>query len=138
MLCREQIAQLREYAGELEKRGAGVWVIGSGTVEQARAFAAGIPFRVLTDETLDAYRLAGFRHGWRTILNLASARRYLKSWRKGFRPGRLEGSATQQGGALVVAPGGRTLFHYVSRFSGDHPDPTEILRALPPPSPPRV
>lgn len=132
MLCREQVAQLREYAEEFEKRGAEVFVVGSGTAEQARAFAAGMPFRVLTDDTLEAYRLAGFRRGWRTILNLASARRYFDSWRKGFRPGRLEGSATQQGGALVVEPGGRTLFHYISRFSGDHPDPTDILRALPP------
>ncbi len=130
MLCREQVAQLRDFEKEFKKLHAEVLVIGNGTIDQARDFASAVVFPVLTDETLDTYRLAGFRSGWRTILNLASARRYFESWRKGFRPAALQGSALQQGGVIVIGAGGRALFHYVSRFSGDHADPAEILRAL--------
>src|SRR5207248_510961 len=40
------------------------------------------------------------------------------------------GDAWQQGGALVVQPGGKVTFRYVSLGPGDHPGPTTLLAAL--------
>ena len=48
----------------------------------------------------------------------------------GFRQGKTAGDAWQQGGALVVQPGGKVTFRYVSLGPGDHPGPTTLLAAL--------
>ena len=42
----------------------------------------------------------------------------------------LAGDAWQQGGALVVQPGGKVTFRYVSLGPGDHPRPAALLAAL--------
>ena len=45
----------------------------------------------------------------------------------------MQGSALQQGGALVIDRGGRVLYRFVSRTGGDHVDPANLIESLPGP-----
>jgi hypothetical protein len=125
---------LRRHAEEFAQAGARLVVIGNGWPAMAKAFAArtGFPPSVtlLTDPGRETYRLAGFKrsvlltlgpHAW-----LGAARALLR----GFRQGRFAGDAWQQGGALVVAPGGKVLYRHVSLAPGHYPSPRSMLQAL--------
>ena len=107
-------------------------MVGSGSVSQARAFREeqGLTFPLYTDPSLGAYRKAGLRHGLASSLDPRIAARALDAFRHGFRQVGTQGPAMQQGGAFVIAAGGRLLFEHVSRFAGDNADPADILRAL--------
>ncbi len=132
MFCREQIAQLREWVARFRERGAELVVVGNGTVDQARAFREeqGLTFPLYTDPALGAYRRAGLRSGLASSVHPAIAWRGLEALAHGFRQGPVLGSALQQGGAFVIARGGRLLYEHVNRYAGDHPDPADLLRAL--------
>ena len=52
------------------------------------------------------------------------------TWRAGFRQSHVAGDALQQGGVVVIAPGGVELFRFISSEAGDHPAPADILTAL--------
>ena len=56
---------------------------------------------------------------------------FLHARQKGFKQGRTQGDPWQQGGSLVIAPGGEVLYHYVSATPGDHAPPEELLRHVP-------
>jgi len=48
----------------------------------------------------------------------------------GFRQKGVQGDATQQGGVLVVEPGGRIVYHHISEYPGDNASPDEIRSHL--------
>jgi hypothetical protein len=130
------VAELRPRAEEFSRKGATLAVIGNGWPQMAKAFAerTGFPpsVRVLTDPTRRAFEAAGLlRSRWRTLFDPQALVRWLRARRKGFRQGRTQGDAWQQGGSLVVLPGGRVAFRYVSSAPGDHPSPDALLAALP-------
>lgn len=119
---------------EIRGRGAELVVVGNGTVEQARAFrlAQDLTFPLYTDPSLGAYRRAGLRSGLASSLHPGIAPSALRAFARGFRQTTTQGHALQQGGAFVIAPGGRLLFQHVNRYAGDQPDLGELLRALTP------
>jgi hypothetical protein len=133
MLCREQVAQLRDALPGIRARGAGLIVVGNGTPAMAAAFQRewAPDLAVFTDPGREAYRALGLGHGLTTFSwsTLVSARR---AWRGGFRQGRTQGDPWQQGGVFVLGPGATTRYAYVSRVSGDHPDVAEVLAAVAP------
>ena len=45
----------------------------------------------------------------------------------GFRQGKVRGDPWQQGGVLVVLPGGRVVYRYLSSAAGDHPAPAAVV-----------
>ena len=132
MFCREQVAQLRGIDDAVRQAGAHIAVVGNGTVEQARAFrdAEDVPFDLYVDPELAAYGAAGLRRGVRTALNLSTVRASARALRGGFRQTAVAGDPWQQGGAFVIARGGRVLFAYVSRAAGDHPEPGDLVESL--------
>jgi hypothetical protein len=123
---------VRELLPGARRLGAEVYVIGNG----ARHFIAG--FRettgydgaILTDPALATFAAAGLRRGLRTVLTVATIVRSIGAWRRGFRQGRTQGSALQQGGTLVIGPDGTTLLHHISDGPGDHASNDAILAAL--------
>ncbi len=137
---------MRDVSAEIRRHGADLAVVGTGTVEEARAFAdaRALPFPLYTDPTRDSYRQANLRRGILSSVNPRIALHALRAFRQGHRQTATQGDPLQQGGVFVIAPGGRLLFAYRSREAGDHPDPRDILRALaadaetaaaPPPAP---
>jgi hypothetical protein len=127
---------LRPHAEAFAKAGANLAVIGNGWPAMAKSWATHVGFppsvAVLTDPSRKAYDLAGMkRSAVLTLLNPRSVLRWLRARAHGFRQGKLAGDAWQQGGALVVEPGGRITYRYVSLGPGDHPTPQALLAALP-------
>lgn len=123
---------MRERVEEIRQRGAELVVIGSGSVEQARAFHAEqkLTFPLYTDPSAESYRRAGLRRGVASTLGPRAAWHALGALRQGFRQRRTQGHPTQQGGAFVIERGGRLSYQYVSREAGDHPPIDDLLRAL--------
>ncbi len=132
MFCKQQVAQLRGVVEEIRGKKAELFVVGNGNAKQAKKFheEQKMISPLLTDPSLRTYRAAGFKSGMGTVANLRSARRAAAALVQGFLQTRTQGTADQQGGALVIAPGGKELYRYVSQEAGDHPDPKDLVRAL--------
>ena len=126
---------MRPRAEEFEKAGARLAVIGNGWPAMAKSWAQHVGFppsvAVLTDPSGTAYDLAGMKRSLTlTLLNPRAAARWVRARFRGFRQGKAAGNVWQQGGALVVLPGGKAAFRYVSMGPGEHPDPDTLVRAL--------
>src|SRR5947207_15980711 len=65
-----------------------------------------------------------------TLFNPFALVRWGRAQLHGFRQGKTARDAWQRGGALVVQPGGKVTFRYVSLGPGDHPGSTTLLAAL--------
>lgn len=124
----------REIAGELERSGAEMSVIGNGQPSFIDGFRdkAGYRGPLYTDPGRRTYRALGFRRGVRAAaLNLGTVRAAVGAYREGFRQTRTAGDPWQLGGVLVVRPGGEIAYEYASEFAGDHPEASAIAAALP-------
>jgi hypothetical protein len=125
---------LRPHAEEFEKAGAKLAVIGNGWPAMAKSWAEhnGFPpsVAVLTDPTRKAYELAGLKRSAAATLGPRAAMNFLRALRRGFRQGRIKGDPWQQGGSLVVRPGGKVVFRHVSSAPGDHAGASTLLGVL--------
>jgi hypothetical protein len=126
------VVQLHHAIEQIHAAGAEVYVIGHG----APMFIAGLRETtgftgpVYTDPTLAVQRAAQLRHGLGSMLSLAAGARTIRAAARGFKQGSVQGDATQQGGALVIAPGGEVRYHHISKSPGDNADVADLLRAL--------
>ena len=132
MFCREQVAQLRDIYEEVRALDSEVVAIGSGQPFQAKAFAEEreIPFPLLVDPELTAYRAAQLKRPRLALLKPAVYKSGLRALRNGFRQGRTEGDAFQTGGAFVLGPADAVHYAQISKHPGDHADPAELLEEL--------
>jgi alkyl-hydroperoxide reductase/thiol specific antioxidant family protein len=125
---------LRPHADEFEKAGAKLAVIGNGQPAMAKSWARhnGFPpsVAVLTDPARKSYDVAGLKRSFTATLKPAAAVSFVRALRRGFRQGRIQGDPWQQGGALVVRPGGKVVFQHVSSAPGDHASASTLLAAL--------
>lgn len=123
---------MRDFVEPIRARGGELVAIGNGSVEQARTFhdEQQMAFRLLTDPSRKTYAAAGMKSGIGRTIGLSPLLRGLSVMRAGFRQGRTKGAAFQQGGALVIARGGKELFRFVAEGAGHHPDPQEMVAAL--------
>ena len=123
---------MRDFVEPIRERGGELIAIGNGSARQAKAFREEqqMAFRLLTDPSRKTYQAAGFKRGVTSTLGPGSLVRGLGALRKGFFQGRTKGDAFQQGGALVIAPGGKELYRFVSEEAGQHPDPRDLVDAL--------
>jgi hypothetical protein len=134
--CREQVAELRPHADEIEKAGARLVIVGNGWPAMAKDFAAraGLPASatLLTDPSLQSYVAAGLKRSALLTLGPKGILPWLRARKKGFKQGRIKGDPWQQGGALVIARGGEVRFRQVSSGPSDQADPAALLSALRP------
>lgn len=124
--------QLHRDHDLLRQSGAVLHIIGNGAPMFIAGFReeTGYTGPLYTDPTLKAYEAAQLERGVLSTLNLASLGRSIGSLRRGFRQGRTQGDALQQGGVLVIAPGNRVLWQHVSRGPGDNATAAEIAAAI--------
>ena len=129
LFCKQQVAEIAPFLGRIRAAGAELFVIGQGSVEEAREFRDEhrLEMRLLTYPTRQAYCALGMRRGAASALKPAVVLRGLEAMRQGFRQTRTKGDPLQQGGVLVIAPGGEERYRYISQFAGDHPAPAGIL-----------
>jgi hypothetical protein len=132
MLCREQVAQLRDALPGIRARGAELLVVGNGTPAMAAEFQRerAPDLAVVVDPGREAYRALGLKHGLGATFSWSTVKNARRAWSRGFRQGRTRGDAWQQGGVFVLGPGAVTRFAHVSQASGDHPDVRDVLAAL--------
>lgn len=132
MLCSEQIAQLSEIEDQINELGAELFVIGSGAVGQAAAARERLnsPFVFLVDSGRESFKVANLRRDFGSTVNIRTVPAIFRAWRKGHRQKRMQGDPFQQGGALVVMPGGTVAYKFISQFGGDHADPQDIVATL--------
>src|SRR4051812_814796 len=122
MFCREAAAQLREILPELRKGGADLYVIGSGTPEQAKHFMerSKLDAKAFVSQDLRAYEAAKLRRSFLSVVNPSLVKNFFRARvGGGFKQGRTQGDTWQQGGVVVVAPGGKVLFHHADNAAGD-------------------
>jgi peroxiredoxin len=137
LFCKELVADVRARLGELHGRGASVVIVGNGSVDDARVFAAehAAGMTVVTDPNREAYCAVGMKRGVGTALSFGVARRAARAMARGFRQTRTQGDPFQQGGIVVVGADGDVLYRFVSDEAGEHPSLDDVLAALPHASP---
>jgi peroxiredoxin len=133
LFCHQMVNDLVVYIPRLVERGARVVIIGNGTLEQARHFfserrlpRAGVD--VVTDPRRESYAAAGLERGMLRTFNARSAAAYGAARGQGHRVTGLLGDLTQLGGLFVIQPPATLVYAHRSRFAGDHPDMTQVLR----------
>lgn len=123
---------MREHYGAILQAGGELSLVGSGQVFQAKAFKDEwkLPFRLLVDPQRLAYQAAELERGVLRTLSARSLGYAFSALRKGFRQGPQQGDNFQQGGALVIAPGGAIRFRQASQRTGDHASIEDLLLAV--------
>jgi hypothetical protein len=123
---------LRERRADVERAGARLIIVGSGSTPHARHFqknhAPGIA--VFSDPSLRAYRALGMRRSVAATLGLRSLVGGVGSTLRGNLQGLTRGDPWQQGGLFVVVPGGEVIFGQRNRDPADRPRVDEALTAL--------
>jgi hypothetical protein len=122
---------LRRIDEGLREAGAEPVVIGSGTPEQARHFReeTGLRASVLCDPARRSYALARMKRGLLRSVGPRSALYAVGSLLRGHLPGRTQGDATQQGGALVVTREGRVVYAHQNEVAGEPLRAEDLLAA---------
>jgi hypothetical protein len=124
------VARITARKAEFEAAGVGVASIGNGTALMARDFVAQfqVTIPVFTDPSRLVYQAAGLKRKFG--LNLTMLGRAKDAWKDGFRQGRTQGDALQQGGVIVLDAVGRVVFHHVDEDAGDHAPMDDLLAAV--------
>ena len=123
---------MRGEKDEIEALGGRLVFVGSGSPAFARDFRAerAPDCTVLSDPVAASYRAIGARHGVISTLSPAMISAALRARRSGARQARVQGRPMQQGGVVVMLPGDRVAWSYISRHAGDHPEPAAVVSAL--------
>lgn len=112
---------MRAREAHIAAAGAVLVFIGTGTPEQAAAFArehAG-DHPVLCDPSGAAFRGAGMARGLGRVIRLRTLTAALRARRAGFRQGRVQGDPWQLGGVVVLGPDGEVLHTQTDAAAGD-------------------
>ena len=125
---------MRGILPAIHEAGAELVIVGNGTPEMARAFREdlGLEVPLYTDPTRRTYALAGFKRGVLATFSAKGVAHAARAWRKGFRQTATRGDPLQQGGLLVVDPGGRILYAHRDNEAGDLASNEDVLAALRP------
>jgi peroxiredoxin len=133
LFCREQAREFRAARRRIEAAGARLVFIGNGGVQHLQEFEReeAPDVTVLTDPGVRTYSAIGARSGAFSTVGPRTWVAGLRALRRGARQSAVRGRPFQQGGVLVVLPGGTVAFTHLSASAGDHPDIEAVLAALP-------
>ena len=125
--------QLHRRIDEFHAKKAEVIAIGNGSPSFIAGFreTTGFTGPVYTDPSLAAYQAAQLKRGVLRTFDPRGFGKALRAMAGGQRQGRTQGDPWQQGGVLVVAPGGDLLYAQASERAGDNASADAILAALP-------
>lgn len=105
--------------------------VGTGAPAMAAAFAVehAAAHPVLCDPQRRLFAAAGMRRSLWASLHWRLFANAWRAWRGGFRQGRVQGDAWQQGGLLLLDADGGVLHRQVDRAGGDPLDVAAVLAA---------
>ena len=123
---------MRGARGELEAMGARLAFVGTGEPRYARSFRDELvpDCPVYSDTSGATYASIGARGGLRTIAGPGVITAALRARRNGFRQTQTRGRPLQQGGVVIMLPGDRVGWSYISRHAGDHPTTAQVVEAV--------
>jgi hypothetical protein len=129
---RSHAIQLTRDFEQFRRSGVEVCIIGNGEPKHIPPFLGLTrwPGPFYTDPTLAVFRAAHLRRGYVATFCPNTWYPTLKAWVCGGRQGCTQGDQTQQGGVVVVAPGGAVTWHHVSQFPGDNATTAQIVEAV--------
>jgi peroxiredoxin len=132
LYCTEHARELMAVREDIERSGGRLVFVGNGGPRHAKSFQQRLApeATVLTDPGLDSYRAIGARKG---VLRTVGPRTWasaVRALRRGARQSSVKGHPFQQGGVVVVAPGNRIVYAYLSEAAGDHPPVDDVLDAV--------
>lgn len=123
---------MRGRRDDIVAAGAELVIVGNGSVAHARQFRERhVPeCAVYTDPELKVYGALGFRRSVGATLGPRSALGFARASLKGHRQTSIEGDPWQQGGLIVLSPGG--ALQHIQRFrdAGGRPDVDAALAVL--------
>jgi hypothetical protein len=126
------VVQVHREIDKLHAAGAEVAVIGNGAPHFMAGFRELTGWRgpLYTDPSLSVFEAAQLERGVARTLDPRGLAGGVRAFFAGHRQGRTQGDAYQQGGVLVIAPGGEIRWRHVSQRPGDNASVAEILAAL--------
>jgi hypothetical protein len=126
------VVQLHRERGAIRATGAELFVIGNGTPNFVAGFReqTGWQGPIYTDPSLAVYRAAGLKRSVMRTLDPRQLGSTIRAFARGARQGRKQGDTWQQGGVLVVAPGGDVMWHHASERADDNATAAQIVAAL--------
>jgi peroxiredoxin len=126
---------LRGSYAEIQRRGAEVVAVGTGSVRYAAAFVEDedVPFPVLVDDDAEAARAASVRRvGFFQLLTDKRSRPGAKRARAGgHRIHKAGRRVTQLGATFVIGPGSEVRYEHLDEHSADHASLEDVLAAIP-------
>ena len=124
--------QLQRAKRALDELGIRVLVVTFESPPAARAYAreTRYPWPVLIDGERRLYAAYGMgRARWRHLLGPSALRAYAREVFRGGRPRMPAADPMQQGGDVLIDPGGIVRFAHVAAGPGDRPPVTRLLEA---------
>jgi hypothetical protein len=126
------VVQLHREIDSIRNAGAEVFVIGNGSPSFVEGFREITKYDgvIYTDPSLAVFNAAQLKRGVMKTLNPLALGKTISAFARGHRQGTTKGDAWQQGGVLVIAPGGEVKWHHASERPGDNAEPSQIVAAL--------
>ena len=120
------------HLGDFEKKQSDLIIIGSGSCSDIPEFRkiTGYEGKILTDPSRATFAYLGLTSGVGGLLGLKTLSRGFSALRQGIKPGSLQGSALQLGGAVIIDKNGSVLYQFRSREAGEDPPVEEMLAAI--------
>lgn len=124
--------QLHRETESIRGAGASLYVIGNGSPSFIEGFRETTKYDgpIYTDPSLAVFQAAQLKRGVMKTLNPLSLGKTVGAFMRGHRQGTTKGDPWQQGGTLVIEPGGRVVWHHASERPGDNASAREIVDAL--------
>ena len=124
---------MRSQRNSFDRLGAGVVLVGLGSVEQTAAFKErfDVPFPMIADpekQLFEAFRLKQASAG--ALLSAKMVFRGVRAMAKGYGIGVPKGDVRQLPGVFIIDTDGRILFSHHASGPADHPRPNTLLAAL--------
>lgn len=130
--CRAHAAQVWKQREQYEAAGARLIFVGNGSPDYIKIFQADLEMEqatILTDPTLESFKLAGFRNGVLALAQLKSILNAAKLASEGYTQTSLNaegGSHLQLGGVIAINTLNKIVYHFVSEALGDIPKTSDI------------
>jgi peroxiredoxin len=123
---------LAGHFDNFEKKQSDLIIIGSGSCSDIAEFKkiTGYKGKILTDPSRATFGQLGLTSGIGGLLGLKTLSRGFSALRQGIKPGTLQGSALQLGGAVIIDKKGSVLYQFRSREAGEDPPVEEMLAAI--------
>ena len=132
MFCSEHVVQLHRKHEQIHAAGAELHVIGNGRASFIDGFRdkTGFDGPMYVDPSLETYRALGLRRGVVATFHPRGVLQAVRARRRGHRQTSTKGDNWQQGGTVVILPGGEIRFVHRSKSAGDMPGTRGVLAAL--------